>query len=384
MADLVRNQPVVLTAATPSVETAPITIHPQTAVLVLTLRRPTTVDVIPWGETASLHVAIVLMVDGIEHRATGQATGGIRVGPGGVESPIYRLRYVPSYGFFGARGGVPKRLGERAVATFTAQATVALVSGLSATTALSLMTSEAPAPAVAFRSSVAFDTATDVEDLTGDGTISLTHTAGGTSDRAVFAGVGSGVSSGVRHSNPPTYGGSSMTERWDVFDTMTTGLGNAGYSLAIGASLTGAQTVSNTLSDTGSLYWHTLAVLSLTGVHQTTSVGTPEFTAEDTADTTSPISLTVGSVGADDLVVDHLTTFSNIPTIGADQTQRLDETEFGIHMRVSTQPGATGGVMSWTATGLLGALYGAIAFKPTAVSVSLPPSRSAIGHVLVR
>jgi hypothetical protein len=158
-----------------------------------------------------------------------------------------------------------------------------------------------------------------------------------------------------------------MTEQWDVFDDVTTAVGAAGYSLAMGATLPGAQTVTSTIGTGGTIVYQTLGVVSMTGVHQTIPVGTPQFTAENTPDTTSPVELTVTGVGADDLVLDHIQSLSTgAPVVGADQTATLNQDDASNNfMAVSRQFGSSGGVMGWTVTGLTGAMYGAIAFKPS-------------------
>lgn len=220
---------------------------------------------------------------------------------------------------------------------------------------------------IVWHKSVVHDTATAAEEDSGDGTISLSHTAGGTTNRCVLAFVGGSVNSGVRHSGPPTYGGTAMTEQWDAFDNASTGNLNAGNALAIGATLTGAQTVTSTLTGTGgTLSYHTLAVVSTTDTDQTTPVGTPVFNAEDTPDATSPFGLTVTGAGADDLIYDHLQfAAGGAPTIGANQTATLTHDNAGgsRYMRVSRQAGSLGTSMDWTGTGT--AMYGAIAVKPS-------------------
>lgn len=216
----------------------------------------------------------------------------------------------------------------------------------------------------------AFDAATSAEEEAGDGTISLSHTAGGSSERAIFAGVGASVNSGVRHSNTLTYGGSGMTEDWDAFDNATTGNLCSGYHLAIGGTLTGSQTVTNALTGAGgTLDYHTLAVVSFTGVDQTTTVGTPQFNAEDTPDTSSPVNHTVTGLAAGDIVVDHLMPLcTGTPAKeNAAQTERTSQNSGDAvkFMRVSTREDGSG-AMGWTMTGLVGAMHGAIAFKASA------------------
>lgn len=84
-----------------------------------------------------------------------------------------------------------------------------------------------------------------------------------------------------------------------------------------------------------------------TGVDQTTPVGTPAYSS---ASSGSP-SITVGSVGSTDVVIDVAHGVdAGTPTQGADQTLRLSQdgvggyTSFGM----STQDGTYGGAMTWT------------------------------------
>lgn len=105
-------------------------------------------------------------------------------------------------------------------------------------------------------------------------------------------------------------------------------------------------------------------IYSISGAHQTTPLGTP---AQATG-TVSPITVTVGSVGATDLVVDGFTAEDGGSgyAVGANQTLRsLDTTaSSSMHTGTSTQSGADGGVMSWTATGIELWAQIAVAVKP--------------------
>jgi hypothetical protein len=370
----VLNQAPLVLAPGQAFQTAAWTLDPQTASLHLRIRRPTTGDLTTvWDETTTLRVSIDVSLDGVRYRATGESTGGIRA-RGLVEPEAYGLRFHLPYGFFG--GLTSRRLGESRAGTLTAHCTVEVLRGLAVSTQLLFVEVEAsPAPAASVHQSVTFDTASAAEEEFGDRVLSLTHTAGGSTNRAVFAGATFFNSAAIVHSTSLTYGGTSMVEQWDVFDDVTTALGNAGYSLAIGATLTGAQTVTSTIGAGGTIVYHTLAVVSLTDVDQTTPVGTPQFSAENTADTTSPVELTVTGVGADDLVLDQICAISTgAPAVGADQTATLNHNDAGTtFMAVSRQLGSAGGVMGWTVTGLTGAMSGAIAFKPSAAGgIAIP------------
>lgn len=211
---------------------------------------------------------------------------------------------------------------------------------------------------------VAFGSATSAQELSGDGVLSLTHTENG-ANRAAFAGVGIIATNAEQNSTGVTYGGTAMTEMTDTPVGFNTG--QATYRLA--GIATGAQTVTSTIVDT-TPFTHFLGVISMTDVDQTTPVGTPV----SATGTLSPATVTVGSVGADDLVVDNLMLGGALaaPAIGADQTQRYTESEApnGGEGRGSTQPGTAGGVMSWTfaLNPIDGWGIGAVAFKPAAAA----------------
>lgn len=211
---------------------------------------------------------------------------------------------------------------------------------------------------------VAFDAATDVLESAGDGVVSLTHTATG-SDRAAFAG--NCLIAGTTTTASITYAGVGMAEIWDFLQA--DGRAQAAYTLA-GPS-TGAQTVTATC-DSGNPDFQVLGVQTMTGVDPTTPAGTP-VTASGTTGTT--ISVTVGSVGADDLVVDQAFFYTpGTSSIGADQTLRNTENPSIYFVRQSSQAGSAGGVMSWDSTDTFTAwLLGAVAFKPAAAAAGWGP-----------
>lgn len=334
--------------------TTAIPLGEQTDAVIVSITRPTTGGSVAWTAGSRIQVRLVITLDGTRYEWTGRASGGRRV-VRGVERPAYVLVCRPTWGYFGTRDGVTKRLGETGI-NYTVSLELSRLSG-SVDSVVQLDATDAPAPAAPFHNSVAFDTATDVREETGDGVVSLTHTAGG-SDRGVFAGVVSANSAGLA-STGVTYAGNAMAEMWDV--VANTNYGNAGYRLAGAGVATGAQTVTSTLAGAPDGE-HILGVITMTGVDGTTPVGTPQTASG----TTSPATVTVTGVGADDLVVDNLTLVGDNPTIGADQTERYTEIGgvYGLRQRGSTQPGTAGGVMSWTFIDDAWTL-GAVAFKPT-------------------
>lgn len=337
-----------------------IAVAAQTSQIELRLRRPTTVAPLLWDATTILQINLSLDIDGVAYRIIGQASGGVRAASPGnaagkVELDEYRLLYrLPIV----ISGGVVKNVAELG-SVRTASFSLTLLTGMVAQTEVLLaITTEAPAPQWIVSSSVAFDAVTSAQELNGDGILSLTHTSTG-SDRAVFGASGC---RNIQTSTSMTYGGTSMTEMWD-FSHGSSSIATHGYRLA--AQATGAQTVTSTLS--GAAEDNGLGVISMTGVDQTTPVGTA-VTASGVSTTPS---VTVGSVGTDDLVVDGcMTAYGDgvTQTVGADQTSRFAELLFwnGSHLTGSSQLGSAGGVMSWT-TSSRAWLIGAVAFKPVTV-----------------
>jgi hypothetical protein len=207
--------------------------------------------------------------------------------------------------------------------------------------------------------SVAFDAATSISEESGDGLISLSHTASG-SNRAAFAGVAIRDIGTAANSTGCTYNGQAMTELWDTNFNATT-LCNAGYSLANSLVPAGASTVISD-ADQATILFHALIVATFTGVNQSAPVGTPN-TATGTA---SPATVTVASVNPEDYVVDSMTSASDPATEGANQTMVDSESDAAGDFRsyCSIQDGADGGVMSYTFTAVDAWGIGAVAFKP--------------------
>ena len=113
---------------------------------------------------------------------------------------------------------------------------------------------------------------------------------------------------------------------------------------------------------------------SMTGVHQTTPVGTAVSQVSTSA---TSLSATVGSVGSDDLLVDALAADSNVTvTPGeASQTSRVTGSLAGKNtLGMSTRPGSAGAAMSWSWTGARPSCLLAVAFKPSAVAVVTNPA----------
>ena len=198
---------------------------------------------------------------------------------------------------------------------------------------------------------IAFDSATDGSELAGDGVITISHTATG-SNLAAFAGGGSGAAT----SSTATYNSVAMTELWDTTYGFADNGGIFGYQLS--GIPSGTVNVVNTLSNTTPIY-HGFGVITLTGVHQTTPVGTA---ATAKGQSTAP-SVTSPDAAIRDVVIDCLFSDGSVTATGADQTIRNSEDITDRFLRQSTQDGSAGGVMSWTINSNFWGT-GCVAFKP--------------------
>lgn len=343
-----------LSARSPMIKTATMILDPLTDTLLLGVRR-----IGSWRNQDRLRARLVVDVDGLQYVATAKFSGGLRRNLDRIVYPNSLLRWTLPWGFFGAHR--TRRLAEGAILAVM-WAELEWLGGNGFSPEVFLRATHRQAPNLSLHNSVAFDAATDVQEIAGDGVVSLTHTAGG-SNRAAFAGCGWNDES-PSASTSVTYGGTGMTEQWDVIFQAFFGV--AGYSLANPA--TGAQTVTHTLA--GVPNEHAFGVISMTGVDQTTPVGTP---VTNSGGAVTSLSATVGSIGSDDLVVDVIQV--HIPSgdastwvVGADQTERFVELMSTNQRKVggSTQPGTAGGVMSWSGNSATSVGMGAVAFKPAA------------------
>ena len=348
---------VTLSTVTPTAETATFTIPRLASEIKVRIKRPTTLAPLVWDDTGKIRVTISVFIDGEEHKCVGGTSGGVRTDKLGAEMPEYVLTYKLQRRLV---DGAARRIGELATAAPTAKVLLEYISGVTNTEIIIAEVIEAPRPQWVSHNSVAFDAATDAQELGGDETVSLTHTAGG-SDRGIF--VGAGNSGGIPRAGSASYGGTTLTELWDA--TFGSFFGHAGYHYPNGGTApTGAQTVSYVMAGTADE--HALGVVSMTGVHQTTAVGT----ANTAVGASTTATVTVASVGADDLVCANLYSGWLGATPGTDETERYEEQMSGaVTLACTTQPGSAGGVMTMTRTAAGFATdwgIGAVAFKPAA------------------
>lgn len=392
MAELIASRSVRLTAQNPRLQSPTVSLGQLTSAITVKLRRPTTAQPLNWNANSTIRVTLAFIVDGTEHRCVGTVTGGIRLGPGGVEVPEYVLTYDPTV-LFGQKAldyiatatkdpegyynNVPlTRLGETG-STVQGYLLLERLRGTINTVVTIAATVESPAPTIRHKNSVAFDASTTGYETGGDGVLSVSHTSTG-SDRAVFAGVAVVSFTPILTSASCTYGGSGMDEKWDR--GFATNYGQAGYTLK--GQATGSQTVTSTIDDT-TPYEQSVVVTSFTGVDQATPVGTAA-TASGSDNTPT---VTVTGVSADGMLVDNMANASvGISSTGANQTQRGTHAGAGGFMSgaSSTQPGSAGGVMSWTLNSSGAWDIGAIEFKPVAAGKGFPFKARPMMALLVR
>lgn len=361
MPRIVDRLAVALTERDRRMVTAPIALDPQTASIAVRLRLPTAAAKLAWRDTGVVQVTIVITADGKELRYRGgEFKGGTYLHYRTKEEiPEYTFRATPTFGYWNAREGYPKRLGETCKTAYTAHVELECLAG-SVQTELSVDTVIAEAPRQLFHSSISIDAKSSAEEVPASGTtLSLSHTSSGTNRAAWVCSHGS--NDPRPSASSMTYDGVAMTEQGDL----ATGGSFArlgAYSIA--GQGTGALTVENTM--TGVVGGEqTLIVVSLNGVDQSTPTGT----AVTGSGTTTPATVTVGSVGSTDLVMDAVIQDFTTLTVGADQTEEQRESIglFAIGLAVSSQPGTAGGVMSWTLGGASANTFGwaqvAVAFK---------------------
>ena len=381
-------------------ETRKVSVHPLTHELRVRVRRPTSTTPFKWDCNSTLRVSFIYRLDGIEHRCSGQVSGGVRLWDerrSRRELDYYELVWHPSSGIVQtpgesllARSGQRwrdlerdgckqylrvHRLGEGARRERLAYLVFEQVGGDNFETEVLVAHSLSKRGGlVQHHNSVAFDQVSDAIEEAGDKILSVSHTPVGSSDLAAFAGSGGYGSGAGLPSTSFTYDGAAMTEQWDQTTSANSNLHHAGYTLA--GIPTGAKTVENTLG-AGTASIHFIQVQTMTGVHQTVPVGTHAKAGP----VVSPWSVTVSDAGADDLVVDNLASYGgngiDEPVIGADQTLRaIRESAAGTtFLRGSSQPGSAGGVMSWTLIGSIDGFLGAIAFKPASAGGAVMPAR---------
>ena len=190
--------------------------------------------------------------------------------------------------------------------------------------------------------------------------VSWKHTCSG-SNRLLFVGVSTagaaGKVSGVK------FNGVAMTNKWDAVASS----GNVtGWILV--APDTGEHDIEVTFSS-NTTQWagpHGFCGISFTGADQSTPTG-DAVTGSSGYSTSVSVTATTAS---GEIVVDAAKGYLAAITIGADQTIRYGTsgtTQYGF----STQPGDSGGAMSWTTATNQWIAIGAISIKPASEAAGL-------------
>lgn len=196
----------------------------------------------------------------------------------------------------------------------------------------------------------------------------ISHTTSG-SNRYLAVCVGGYDGANFAIPSGVTFNGQALASLGTAANTFGESASLWGLALE-GVVSTGAFDVVVTLP--GSADAVNITILSTTGTHQTVSTGT----YVSSTGSASPITVDATTAAANDLVFDCASTsgtsgtYSSI-TVGADQTQRQNQDMFGAQYfgLSSTQPGGSGGVMSWTYAGTIGGVLwaqAAIPLKPSA------------------
>lgn len=347
-----------------------VTLDPKTSVVRLRVRRPTSMGpAINWADDVVAQIACVVELDGVAYRATWTERGGVLTGRDGQEHTEWVAYWELPVGFFGAGEGLDRsqwptlkarRWGETAKGGFRAWAEIALTGG-GLSSEIQVEADAEDAPSWEFHHSIAYDTQTSAGANSGT-TVSVSFTAGAGSNRAAVVVMGTDRS-GFVSGHTVTYGSASpsVARRWNVNDGLySRSTADVFIDTEIGS---GAKTVQGVAAESvdGGI---ALAVLSFSGVDQTTPAGTAVTAVSNSGGNPS---VTVGSVNATDMLVDGWGSWSTgtTPTPGASQTQRVGRADGSWRLNASTQSGADGGVMSYT---LGGGEYsgGAVALKEAA------------------
>lgn len=335
-ATLVAPRLVTLTTASPRLSTLPVALDPQTATVEIRLRRPTLLAPLAWAANARIQVALRVDADAARHTCAGPVSGGITTRAGVVYQHFVRRCTLP-WGFFGARSGSPRRLGEGAT-TYRGWVELTLLRGTRVETEIEVVTTIVPAPALAFSSTVAFDAAASAnEGPNSDGSLTVSLTTTG-SDRGLVAGVSveDALGSGATVSSV-TYAAVTMASE---------GSADGGAPIADMRSLINPASGANNLVCTLTTVVWGLACggVSFTGVNQTDMMAAA---ATATGTSTAP-SVDVPSVASGEMVVDIVSGEDSV-TVGAGQTQRWNEFNSGVVTGAQSTETGTGTItMSWT------------------------------------
>lgn len=343
----------------------PVVLDPETSSLTLTIDDP---ESLPDSEIA---VALIVEIDGVEHRLSGSMRGG-KTEPHPVHGPrrAYRLSWQLPMGYFGESSTdpaewvniKPRRLGETAKSTFRARAEIVGKRGAIAPT-IRIDADIEPAPRFwEYHHSIAYDTQTSVEEEGGsDYAISTSFTASAGSNRVAIV-VASTNRDTVQTTHTVTFGGAGATIARAFNATDGGSFQRTTMDVWKDSEISsGAKTVALSSSGgSGTGGGCSLGIISLSGVDQTTPYG---GAATNGSTSGANFSATATGVGATDLVVDGWGHWQATASVGANQTSRVNNTSTNVRVCMSTQSGADGGAMTWTCSGGAEWAGGAAAFK---------------------
>ena len=204
---------------------------------------------------------------------------------------------------------------------------------------------------------IAFDNVSSVQG-TSVSSVTIPAFLVGGSDRLIFVGVSSSsatpalTTSVVRNSTP----NETFTEKWDV--TAQTTLHNSGHYFI--NPVAGSFSITVTVAAVQDFL--AAGAISLTGVDQTTGVGT-----HGTANGNSGTASVTVAAAADEWLADVVITDITAITVGADQTSRWEQDAGFPASGGSTQLGSANDVMSWTFAADIWAI-GAVPVLPAAAA----------------
>jgi len=202
---------------------------------------------------------------------------------------------------------------------------------------------------------------------TGLSSITIPAFAVAGADRCIVVGVNGVKGTATSTSSVVRNGSETFTPDWNVTNVSGWEQHNSGHHFANPA--TGSYSIVVTLAAITD--YIAAGAISLTGVHQTTPVGTPE-TASGTG-TTASVTVTAAD---DEWLVDMCGVEANAITVGADQTARVeidDATSSFSSIGMSHQLGSVAGdVMTWTCASV-DWVIGAVPIKPAVAAIPPPP-----------
>ena len=138
---LVAPRAILLTPANPTVESPPLAIDKLTGRITIRIQRPTTASPLNWLSSGVMRVGLLVVLDGLEHRCLGQASGGVKQVKG-VDAPEYRLTWLLTV-FNDV--GILRRIGETSRTSYVAFIRLRRLAGRIETNLLGVEAESSPA-----------------------------------------------------------------------------------------------------------------------------------------------------------------------------------------------------------------------------------------------